>query len=170
VGLVWSDYTGRPAVLHILLSEPDLAAAERAKRLYPDAGEGSCSEMDVLADKLQAFLNGERVQLGLEALRLDLCTPFQREVLLAEYGIPRGRVSTYGRIAAHLNRRKGARAVGNALAGNPFPLVIPCHRAVRSDGRLGGFRGGALMKRKLLEMEGVGFDASGRVEVDEFYY
>lgn len=163
VGILWSASTGRPAVLHIVLPEPGHAAAERMKRLHPSAREASCTEMQALADKLEAFLNGEHVRMGLDMLRLDLCTPFQREVLRAEYAIPRGRVSTYGRIAARLGMRKGARAVGNVLAGNPFPLVIPCHRAVRSDGRPGGFRGGPSMKRKLLEMEGVGFDHAGRV-------
>jgi methylated-DNA-[protein]-cysteine S-methyltransferase len=53
--------------------------------------------------------------------------------------------------------------VGNVMAGNPVPLVIPCHRVIRSDGSLGGFGGGLPMKRALLEMEGVAFDRKGRV-------
>jgi len=60
--------------------------------------------------------------------------------------------------------------VGRALATNPFPLVIPCHRAVRSDGSLGGYQGGIGMKRKLLEMEGVQFKPSGKVAMDRLYY
>jgi methylated-DNA-[protein]-cysteine S-methyltransferase len=54
------------------------------------------------------------------------------------------------------------------LARNPFPLIIPCHRAIRSDGSLGGFGGGLKMKRALLEMEGVGFDSRGHVEERHF--
>jgi alkylated DNA nucleotide flippase Atl1 len=61
---------------------------------------------------------------------------------------------------------KGVRAVGTALARNPFPLVVPCHRAVRSDRTLGGFQGGLEMKRALLEMEGVEFDSKNRVQPD----
>ena len=89
---------------------------------------------------------------------------------MAEYGIPRGWVSTYRRIAGYLGVPDGARAVGNALANNPFPIVIPCHRAIRSNGELGGYRGGLEMKRKLLEMEGIEVSASGRVITDRVYY
>jgi methylated-DNA-[protein]-cysteine S-methyltransferase len=81
-----------------------------------------------------------------------------------EYSIPRGKISTYARIAAALGMPRGARAVGYSLANNPFPLVIPCHRAVRSDGTLGGFQGGLSMKRALLECEGIPFTVSGRVD------
>ena len=103
-------------------------------------------------------------------MTLERCPPFQRQVLLAESGIPRGWVSTYGRIANHIGVPKGARAVGNALARNPFPLIIPCHRAVRADGSLGGFQGGPEMKRALLEMEGVEFLPTGRVSPARIYY
>jgi len=61
-------------------------------------------------------------------------------------------------------------AVGTALAKNPFPIVIPCHRAVRSDGTLGGYQGGLEMKRALLEMEGVYFDTFDRVLTEAFFY
>jgi methylated-DNA-[protein]-cysteine S-methyltransferase len=98
------------------------------------------------------------------------CSEFQRRVLLAEYGIRRGWVSTYGRIARHLGMPQGARAVGSALAHNPFPIIIPCHRAIAADGSLGGYQGGPEMKRSLLEMEGIAFGANGRVQVERFYY
>ncbi|HUV77781.1 MAG TPA: MGMT family protein [Desulfobacterales bacterium] len=61
-------------------------------------------------------------------------------------------------------------AVGTALAKNPFPIIIPCHRAVRSDGTLGGYQGGLEMKRALLEMEGVCFDTLDRVLTKGFFY
>lgn len=80
-----------------------------------------------------------------------------------ESKIPSGKVSTYSRIASKLGNSSAARAVGNALARNPFPLVIPCHRAIRSDGSLGGYAGGIDMKKKLLELEGIEFDYRGRV-------
>jgi len=63
-----------------------------------------------------------------------------------------------------------ARAVGNALATNPFPLIVPCHRAIRSDCGLGGYQGGLDMKRSLLSKEGIAFDDSGRVQCSRFYY
>jgi methylated-DNA-[protein]-cysteine S-methyltransferase len=73
-------------------------------------------------------------------------------------------------MAEHLGVPGGARAVGRALARNPFPVVIPCHRAVRTDGDLGGYQGGVPMKRALLEMEGVAFTEAGRVRMDRVHY
>jgi methylated-DNA-[protein]-cysteine S-methyltransferase len=60
--------------------------------------------------------------------------------------------------------------VGRALSRNPFPIVVPCHRAIRSDGHLGGFQGGREMKQALLELEGVEVAPPGKVTTDRFYY
>ena len=70
----------------------------------------------------------------------------------------------------YLGKSNGARAVGNALANNPFPLIVPCHRAIRSDRHLGGYQGGLEMKRALLETEGIAFDKAGRVKCPLFHY
>jgi methylated-DNA-[protein]-cysteine S-methyltransferase len=117
-----------------------------------------------------AFLAGKDVGFRLDLLALEQCSEFQRQVLMAEYGIPRGRVSTYGRIARHLGVPGATRSVGTALAHNPFPIIIPCHRAVAADGSLGGYQGGPAMKRALLELEGIVFGADGRVQIERFYY
>ncbi|CAM9090612.1 unnamed protein product [Scytosiphon promiscuus] len=88
-------------------------------------------------------------------------TPFQKRVYEAISGIPAGKVSTYGRVAAALN--SSARAVGGALRGNPFAPVVPCHRVVMGDFTIGGFSGSfgdcpdTRRKRKMLEEEGVCF-------------
>jgi methylated-DNA-[protein]-cysteine S-methyltransferase len=79
-------------------------------------------------------------------------------------------VSTYGRIAKILGTPDGARTVGNVLSRNPFPIVIPCHRAIRSNGQLGGFQGGLEMKQVLLRFEGIEFSRSGRVLTKRIYY
>jgi methylated-DNA-[protein]-cysteine S-methyltransferase len=118
---------------------------------------------------IQSFLAGHDVQFEIDLLDLGRCPPFQRRVLLAEHGIPRGYVSTYGRIARYLGNPCAARAVGNALARNPFPPVIPCHRALRSDGRPGGFQAGLDLKRRLLDMEGVRFREDGRVLMERVW-
>jgi methylated-DNA-[protein]-cysteine S-methyltransferase len=110
------------------------------------------------------------VVFDLTNMAMDVCGEFQRKVLLAEYRIPRGWVSTYGRIAAHIGVQGGGRAAGRALATNPFPIVIPCHRAVQSDGSIGGYQGGSDMKRALLEMEGVMFSPKGGVIMEKVYY
>ena len=127
----------------------------------------SCGEIAALAERIHCYLGGEPVRFALDITALDDCPPFQRRVLLAEYAIPRGRVSTYARIAHRLGHPRGARPVGLCLAHNPFPILVPCHRAIRSDGSLGGFQGGLRMKRALLEMEGVLFSRAGRVVLSE---
>ena len=91
-------------------------------------------------------------------------TEFERAVLVATYEIPRGRVSTYGRIAERVGRPRAYRAAGNALSRNPLAPVVPCHRVVRSDGRLGGPEGDAEKRRRLLEEEGIRF-RQGRIEL-----
>jgi len=70
----------------------------------------------------------------------------------------------------HIGTPNGARAVGNALANNPFPLVIPCHRVIKSDGGLGGFGGGLQMKKYLLENEGINFSEDWSLINPKFYY
>ncbi|MBW2598753.1 MAG: MGMT family protein [Deltaproteobacteria bacterium] len=86
---------------------------------------------------------------------IDLCRYFQRKVLFETMRIPRGSVTSYGSLAKMIFAPGAARAVGSALAGNPFPIIIPCHRVVRSDGYVGQFGGGTDVKKALLRMEGV---------------
>ncbi|MBN2086250.1 MAG: MGMT family protein [Anaerolineales bacterium] len=123
-----------------------------------------------MAGRIRAFLNGENIVFDLASAALEVCGEFQRKVLMAEYRIPRGRISTYGRIAKHIGAPGAARAVGTALAANPFPILIPCHRALRADGGIGGYQGGAKMKRSLLEMEGVEFTDSGKACLERVVY
>ena len=170
VAVLWSLHKRKPKAARILLSQPGTPAAEIRKASFPGSRGSSCKEIDALADQIEAFLSGEDILFSLDAVRFDLCSPFQQKVLLAEHAIPLGRVSTYRLIAKHLGNKNGARAVGTVLAHNPFPLVIPCHRAVRSDRHPGGYQGGPEMKRALLQKEGVLFDEAGRVVCDRFYY
>jgi methylated-DNA-[protein]-cysteine S-methyltransferase len=167
--LVWWRAPSGPRVLRVFLSgrkKADGAVRER----FPGAQPGACPEMDRLAVKIRGFLEGQSVVFDLDLVALEICGEFQRKILLAEYAIPRGWVSTYGRLAGRAGAPGGARAAGRALAENPFPLIIPCHRAVRSDGALGGFQGGMKMKRALLEMEGVEFKNDGSVAMRNVYY
>ena len=80
---------------------------------------------------------------------------FQSRVLDLVSTIPRGKVTTYKELACALGRPHAYRAVANALAENPRPIKIPCHRVVRSDGGIGGYKLGALQKAKLLAAEGI---------------
>ena len=84
-------------------------------------------------------------------------TDFQIKVWNAISKIPKGKVKTYKELARSIRKPKASRAVANACGKNPFPIKIPCHRVIRSDGRLGGYsgKGGIKTKRKLLRSEGV---------------
>ena len=81
--------------------------------------------------------------------------PFQRKVLKKLARLPFGRVISYGELATRSGSPKGARAVGAAMAANPVPVVIPCHRVIESRGTLGGYTGGISAKKKLLTHEGI---------------
>ena len=135
-----------------------------------DATPASCSAIADLGKRIQRHLEGEAVEFDLEIVALDTCSRFQQKVLLADYSIPRGWVSTYGRVARSLGCPAGGRAVGGALSHNPFPIIIPCHRVVRANLELGGFGGGLPMKRALLELEGLKFSETGQVLTDRIYY
>ena len=84
-------------------------------------------------------------------------TDFQIKVWYAISKIPKGKVKTYKDLARSIRKPKASRAVANACGKNHFPIKIPCHRVIRSDGRLGGYsgKGGIKTKRKLLRSEGV---------------
>lgn len=170
IAIIWSIIDGSPKIIRILISKPDLSAEDKLYAIRPDFKLSSSAEIDGVALDIKAFLEGEDVVFSLDMVALELCSSFQRSVLHAEYRIPLGRVSTYKLIAGHIGNGKGARVVSNALAKNPFPIIIPCHRAIRSDGHLGGFQGGVDMKRALLEKEGIKFDDQGRVLSSKFYY
>lgn len=84
--------------------------------------------------------------------------------------IPKGRVATYGQIAAHLGNRNLSRAVGNALHHNPNPKEIPCHRVVNAKGEVSqAFAfGGAAAQRQLLEQEGIVFEPDGKIDLKKY--
>lgn len=87
------------------------------------------------------------------AKHLSHMTEFERLVLMAVFEIPRGKVSTYKRIAEKIGRPRAFRAVGNALHKNPLPITIPCHRVIRSDGRIVGESIEEIEERKKLLIE-----------------
>lgn len=120
-------------------------------------------------DAIRMYLAGESSELdfpvdikcvALEAADLAggyrKSTPFQRDVWNATRNVDPGTVKTYGDLARAVGRPRTARAVGNALAKNPLPLIVPCHRIIASNGCVGGFGGGLELKMRLLELEGAG--------------
>jgi len=102
-----------------------------------------------------AYFEGQAVDFSPVPLDLSDVTPFRLRVYEALRAVPRGRVVDYGELASSAGTAGAARAVGQAMAHNPLPLFVPCHRVVAASGRIGGFSapGGPVTKRRLLELE-----------------
>ena len=145
---------------HIVLScfSPEEALSSLAKHseeLIPDA-----SAFGTFPDRLIRYLHGE-VVLFPDALDTTHATPFQDAVWEATLAIPYGEARSYTWIAQQISNPRAIRAVGQALAKNPLPIVVPCHRVVGSGGRLGGYSGGLELKQYLLHMESKGSAQNG---------
>ena len=108
--------------------------------------------LDTAARQLEEYFTGRRRLFELP-VDLSLASGFRRSVLGYLPQIGYGHTSSYGAVAAALDHPRAARAVGTACATNPLPLVIPCHRVVRSDGQIGAYLAGAETKERLLELE-----------------
>ncbi len=109
-----------------------------------------------LQERIAAYYEGERVDFSTDpVVSLDGSGPFAHQVLQVCRKIAFGRTTTYSDLARQVGRPRAARAVGSIMAGNPIPLIIPCHRVLRTDGGLGGFSapGGIAIKQKMLYHE-----------------
>ncbi|MHA2057856.1 MAG: methylated-DNA--[protein]-cysteine S-methyltransferase [Candidatus Thorarchaeota archaeon] len=165
-GVVYRN-TDAPEVIQILLPGLKNEIKSQISALYPGSKEATSPKINELITEITHYLRGNPITFTTDLIDTSTCNPFQLKVMTTDWKIPRGKIATYGWIAKQIGT-KGVRAVGNANARNPFPLVVPCHRVIRSDRTLGGFGGGLEMKRRLLEMEGVKFDSQGRVKAEYF--
>jgi methylated-DNA-[protein]-cysteine S-methyltransferase len=170
LSVVWIKGDTHDLVQQIFLSDSITSSEIKVRKKFPQVKSRMSLAIDDLVKQIQNFLNGQPVKFDLSLCNWQRCTDFQKRVLFAEAEIPRGWVSTYQRIANHLGIQKGARAVGNALARNPFPIIIPCHRAVKSTGHVGGYQGGSVMKQALLKKEGVQFTSRGKIIMNKIHY
>ncbi len=105
------------------------------------------------AQQIQEYLRGRRQRFSVP-VELELISDFARLILNACAQVPYGETLSYGELGRRAGRDAAARATGQALAANPVPVLVPCHRVICADGSLGGFSGGLEMKRRLLELEG----------------
>ncbi len=106
--------------------------------------------------QLKEYFDGKRKRFFIAFDFLN-GTEFEKKVWNALLEIPYGTTSTYKLIAIKIKKPKSFRAVGNAIGKNPIPVIIPCHRVIREDKRLGGFSSGIEIKKKLLKLEKVKF-------------
>lgn len=124
-----------------------------AARLSPRIVEAP-ARLDALRRELEEYFAGARRSFDVP-VDLALAAPFAREVLRACGRIPFGATSSYAALAADAGRPSASRATGNALGANPVPIVVPCHRVLRTGGGIGGYTGGLAVKQRLLTLEGV---------------
>jgi len=144
------------------LPVPSLQAAERGLLLGLDPpGEDIRLNRGFLPDlqkRIIAYFEGENVDFSTDPpVLLDHTTAFGRKILHACRAIPFGQTRTYSDLARQVGNPGAARAVGGVMASNPMPLIVPCHRVLRTDGGLGGFSapGGTATKQKMLHHEQV---------------
>jgi len=129
-----------------------LQDAAQADDTLASADPPAAALWDRALTQLAEYFHGER---SIFQLPVDIhdCTPFEREVLAATATVPYGEVRSYKWLAERVGRPGAARAIGNALHNNPVPVIIPCHRIVKSDGGLGGYAFGTAWKTRLLALE-----------------
>ena len=152
--IAWSER----GVVSVQLPEArDAATRARIEKNFPGARETAPpSPVQRALEGIGALLRGERAALDEIALDLSRVPPFHRRVYEAARAIPAGETLTYGELASRIGEPGKARAVGQALGRNPLAIVVPCHRVLAANGRLGGFsaNGGVTAKLRLLNIEG----------------
>jgi methylated-DNA-[protein]-cysteine S-methyltransferase len=152
--LAWNER----GLVGVLLPEASAEATRaHARRRFADAQEAAPTpEVQCVIERIRGLLAGGRDDLADIALDLSAVAPFQRRVYAVARAIPPGRTRSYGEIATELGEPQAARAVGQALGANPFPIVVPCHRVLAAGAKAGGFSapGGTRTKLRLLEIEG----------------
>ena len=150
VGLLASN-TG---LLRVTLPQKSENEARKLLGISLEQAEFSPAYFTDISGRLRAYFSGIRVDFP-DKLDLSGATPFQRDVWEAARRIPYGETRSYGWLAGKIGKPRAARAVGQALGRNPFPIIIPCHRVLAGDGGLGGFSGGIEVKKSLLALEGI---------------
>ncbi|MFN3523180.1 MAG: methylated-DNA--[protein]-cysteine S-methyltransferase [Phenylobacterium sp.] len=154
VGIAWSE----AAIVGVQLPEASEAAARaRLARRHPAAQESEPPpSVREAIEGVRRLMAGEKPKLQDIELDYGAAPELHRRIYAVVRAIPPGRTMTYGEIARAVGEPHAAQAVGQAMGRNPCPILMPCHRVLGADGRIGGFSapGGVSTKRRLLEMEG----------------
>ncbi len=133
--------------------DADELLVDLAERVSPRVLEAP-AELDEARRELELYFEGKLDRFDLP-LDWQLSSGFRQRVLRAIDRIPYGQTRTYTEMARRAGNERAVRAAGTACGSNPIPLVVPCHRVLRTGGALGGYGGGLPMKQALLELEGV---------------
>jgi methylated-DNA-[protein]-cysteine S-methyltransferase len=133
--------------------DDDAVLADLARRVSPRVLEAP-ARLDAARRELDDYFEGRRTQFDLP-IDWALTRGFTTEVLRATAAVGFGRTTTYAEVAGAAGSPRAVRAAGNSLGSNPLPIVVPCHRVLRTGGALGGYTGGVERKEFLLRLEGV---------------
>lgn len=145
--------TRNGALVNVGLPGQNIELPRPATVATHDTGTHDTGEhLGTITQQLDEYFSGQRTTFDMN-IDLSETTDLRRAVLEHLVTIPYGETRTYTQVAEAVGRPRAVRAVGSACATNPVPIVIPCHRVLRSDGSLGGYAGGLDMKRTLLELE-----------------
>ena len=151
--LAWSD-AGLTGVW-LPESRPGGLLRKLGRRVPAPTESAPTEEIAEVVAAIRRLLDGEPVDLGAVRLDWSAVPDFARRVYAIARAVAAGRVVTYGWVARELGGDTDARSVGQALGANPFPIVVPCHRVIAADGRIGGFSapGGTATKQRILAIE-----------------
>lgn len=141
------------AVLRTILPRADSQVLTELIKTNDCGSPGSHQQALVVVELIVDYFRGNPLEPPWEWMDMGGRTPLQQAVLEAAADIPYGQLKSYKDLAQAVGRPRAYRFVGSVMANNPFPILIPCHRVVRSDGSLGNFGGGIDLKRKLIELE-----------------
>ncbi len=163
-GVAWSNQ----GLTRLQLPEADKGATE--ERLRPHsasrAPEAPLRHIELVITKIQQYLSGTKADFSSVALDLSYIGPFYRKIYEAARSVGWGHTASYGELARQAGSPGAARAVGQAMARNPVPIIIPCHRILASGHKVGGFSafGGIATKAHLLALEGAYVHAPKRAQ------
>jgi methylated-DNA-[protein]-cysteine S-methyltransferase len=154
-GLVWVSDGQLVAVELPDTREPVAVASAPGPSAPQEVSESDQAALEQWVAELEAYFRGERLAWSLEELSLEALSlgPFARSVYEVLLSVPPGETVAYGELAEMAGYPRAARAVGNVMAANPIPVVVPCHRVIRADGSLGNYGDDPAWKSRLLEHE-----------------
>lgn len=160
IGVAWSKTDGSFLIERIYLPGKE-AMIFKILRDYPEIDLRPRHIVNGVDRVIADLFQGKNRDFSLSLLDFSRLMDFASKVLKETCRIPHGQVISYCGLAEKIGHPRAVRAVGTALANNPFPIVIPCHRVILADGRLGRFGGGSEMKKQLLKNEGVILNEQG---------
>ena len=142
-------------LLRIQLPDTEKDAVKTRLLKGIDGAKQNKSSFSVLKTKILAYYQGKPVDFNDVKVDIGVFTPFQQNVLATLRTVKYGKTVTYGQLAQLSGNPKAARAIGSVMAANPLPLIIPCHRVIKSNGDCGQFSapGGTQTKKRMLKLE-----------------